>query len=497
MFACLHAPGNLAVLVECARHFSPLIEETSPDTVVFDVRGLQLIFGAQEHIAAERTGHGGVLNRDQKDAAAAFPYARIAEERTGHGGVLNRDQKDAAAAFRCARIAAERTGHGGVLNRDQKDAAAAFPYARIAAEIHAQVGLPANIALASNPDAAVHAALGFKGTTVIPAGQEAAILASLPVYLLGGSPEFAATLNTWGIRTFGEFAALPPLGVAARLGDEGVHFQRLARGEGRRLLRLRGEPLEFQEDLEPETPVELLEPLLFLFSLMLNNLCERLRSHSLAANEIRLLLKLERAPNHAVTLRLPVPMLDAKVFLKLLHLELSDRPPQAAVDRISLTLMPVQPRATQHGLFLPSSPEPEKLEITLARIRSLVGAPNIGAPEPLDTYRPDRFQMRSLALSKPPALAAAAAPKLALRRFRPPCPAQVWCAAGDQPAKLSSPKGAGRVSACSGPWRTSGDWWTADPWDRLEWDVEISNLGLFRIYRDCQTGQWHIEGSYD
>jgi protein ImuB len=51
-------------------------------------------------------------------------------------------------------------------------------------------------------------------------------------------------------------------------------------------------------------------------------------------------------------------------------------------------MMPVEPRTTQHGLFLPSSPEPEKLEITLARIRGLVGAANVGAPELLDTHRP-------------------------------------------------------------------------------------------------------------
>ncbi len=415
MFASLYAPGNLTLLVECARHFSPLIEETSPDTVVFDIHGLRLIFGAPEHIAAE---------------------------------------------------------------------------------IQAQVGLPVNVALASNPDAALHAARGIKGTTVISPGEEATKLAPLPLYLLGGSPEFAGALDAWGIRTFGEFAALPRWGVAARLGEEGVHMQRLARGEGHRLLRLRGEPLEFREEIEPESPLDLLEPLLFLLSRMLNDICERLRSHMLAANEIRLLLKLERAPDYTATLRLPVPMLDAKVFLKLLQLELSDRPPQAAVKKIRIELKPVESRATQHGLFLPSSPEPEKLEITLARIRGLVGATNVGAPELLDTHRPDSFQTGSLALLKSPVVAEMG-PKLALRRFRPPCPAQVFCTASGQPVRISSPKVAGRVIACGGPWRTSGDWWTSDPWDRLEWDVEICNLGLFRIHQDCRTRLWRIEGSYD
>jgi hypothetical protein len=87
------------------------------------------------------------------------------------------------------------------------------------------------------------------------------ILAPLPLYLLGGSPEFARILDLWGIRTFGQFANLPPLGVAARLGDEGVHLRQKARGEDYRQLRLLFDPLLFREEKELEHAVDLLEPL--------------------------------------------------------------------------------------------------------------------------------------------------------------------------------------------------------------------------------------------
>jgi protein ImuB len=413
MFACLHAPGNLPLLLECATHFSPLIEETSADTAVFDIRGLQLIFGTPEQISFE---------------------------------------------------------------------------------IQRRVGVAANLALASNPDAAVHAARGIRGTTILPAGREAAILAPLPPYLLGGSAEFARTLDLWGIRTFGEFAALPPLGVAARLGEEGIHMQQLARGAGHRQLRLRTAPLIFRQERELEYAIDLLEPLLFLLSQILNELCERLRFHGWSTNEIRLRLKLERASGHTTTLRLPVPMLDAKVLLKLLQLELNDKPPQAPVEKVHLELMPVEPRTTQHGLFLPSSPEPEKLEITLARIRGLVGAANVGAAELVNTHRPDAFRLEQLMVAKEGSISVR--PKLGLRRFRPPCPARVWCTGSGKPAKLISSKGGGLVVACAGPWRTSGDWWTGSVWDHLEWDVEIPSVGVSRIYQDYIQGRWFIEGNY-
>jgi protein ImuB len=455
MFACLHAPGNLPLLVECAGYFSPFIEETADDTIVFDIRGLKLIYGNPEQIA------------------------RAIERR---------------------------------------------------------MGLKANLAIATNPDAAIHAARGIAGLTVIAPGREAATLAPLPLYLLGGSPEFARTLDTWGIRTFGEFAALPPLGIAARLGEEGLAMQRLARGQGERLLRLSKEPLEFFEEFEPESTLDLLEPVLLLLGRILNDLCARLRAHSLAANEIRLKLKLERAPDHAVTLCLPVPMMDAQVFLKLLQLDLDARPPQAPVERIRLDLKPVEPRTTQHGLFLPASPEPEKLEITLARIRALVGSANLGTPELVDTYRPDSFRLTHLrilnyphvgqailspairteaqvpltplvragipAVSRPARLIACPTSfqKLTMRRFRPPQHAQVWCGTDGRPARISFSKGDGRVIACAGPWRTSGDWWAGEPWDREEWDVEITSAtagGVLRIHRDCRRGEWFVEGSYD
>jgi protein ImuB len=356
LFACLHAPGNLPLAVECARGFSPYIEENPPDTVIFDVRGLESLYGPPEMLARE---------------------------------------------------------------------------------IERRVGVQASIAIAANPDAAMHAAHGVRGVTVIAPGREAEALAPLPVNLLGSavpdrmSSETAELLHLWGIRTFGEFARLPPLGVAARIGDEGIHLQRLARGEGYRQLRPQVDPLEFEAELELDDPVELIEPLSFILARLLNDVCGRLGARSLATNEIRLGLMLENSPEHAVLLRLPVPMLDAKAFLKMLQLDLSGRPPVAPVLKVHLKAEPVKPRRTQHGLFVPSSPEPEKLELTVARLRHLVGDGRVGTPELADAHRPDSFVMRGFAprqaMERNGRIAVAEMSgvemqnaRLCLRRFRPP-----------------------------------------------------------------------------
>jgi len=446
LFACLHAPGNLPLAVECARGFSPYIEENPPDTVIFDVRGLESLYGPPEMLARE---------------------------------------------------------------------------------IERRVGVQASIAIAANPDAAMHAAHGIRGVTVIAPGREAEALAPLPVNLLGSglsygaadrmSSETAELLHLWGIRTFGEFARLPPLGVAARIGDEGIHLQRLARGEGYRQLRPQVDPLEFEAELELDDPVELIEPLSFILARLLNDVCGRLGARSLATNEIRLGLVLENSPEHSVLLRLPVPMLDPKAFLKMLQLDLSGRPPVAPVLKVYLKAEPVKPRRTQHGLFVPSSPEPEKLELTVARLRHLVGDGRVGTPELADTHRPDSFVMRGFAprqaVEQSGRIAVAEMPgvemqnaRLCLRRFRPPRYAQV-IVVNHQPVRVVSPSVNGRVVMAKGPWRTSGEWWRGGEredkegndtaWNRDEWDIALESGALYRLFQDAAQGRWFIEGSYD
>ena len=122
----------------------------------------------------------------------------------------------------------------------------------------AETGVKASIAIAANPDAAICAACGFSGTSIIPYGDEAKFLAPLPIALLSPTPELQETLDRWGIRRFQDLAALPPLGIAERLGPEGLRLRELARGEAERKLLPLQDPLRFEDRIELDYPVELL-----------------------------------------------------------------------------------------------------------------------------------------------------------------------------------------------------------------------------------------------
>jgi protein ImuB len=408
----------------------------------------------------------------------------------------------------------------------------------------AALGLEANVAVASNPDTAMIAARGLCGAElcravviVIPPGKEAEGLGPLPVKVLFTGREDAdekksaarllETLDRWGIRTLCALAALPQVSLSERLGQEGLRLQQLARGgaASRTLVPIE-EPLLFEEAIELDHPIVLLEPLAFLLNRLLEQLCARLGSRALSTQELRLTLDLEtfasrnqqstiKNQQFVRTLRLPLPMLDAKVFLKLLQLDLNAHPPGAPIMKIHLVVEPARPRPGQAGLFLPPSPEPEKLELTLARIAALVGEQKVGALEMLDTHHPEGFRMQHFVAQasqkslreKTPEPAEEKSIVTALRRFRPALRASVTLENG-HPVQLACPKKKevqGSVLWKAGPWRSSGDWWEREAWSRDEWDIALQNntlrngeaISFYRLVHDLLGGGWFVEGSYD
>jgi len=449
-----------AALLDCAQSFSPRVEDTAADTIVLDVAGLESLFG---------------------------PLPKLARD--------------------IARRASD-------------------------------MGLEANVAVASNIDAAIIAARGFSGVTVIAPGKEAEQLGGLPVQVLFTDAEeeeaeqLLETFERWGIRTLRALAALPEIALSERLGQRGVHLHQLARGTVSRTLVAYEAPPVFEEAIELEHPVVLLEPLAFLLGRLLDQICNRLAARALSTQELRLELELAQgwsedvAAHHSSifrrTLRLPVPLLDTRIFLKLLQLDLKSHPPGAPIIKIRLAAEPVRPRAAQAGLFMPPSPEPEKLELTLARISGIVGEGNIGCAELLDTHRPEGFRMQRFAVAAvtpAPALSKVEGARrqtrepvansvrtngvvTALRIFRPPLHATVTMREGT-PVRVVCPKRKevqGEIVWTAGPWRSSGDWWDQEGWSRDEWDIAMqtdSGLALYRLIRDLLSGKWFVEGIYD
>jgi protein ImuB len=581
-FACIHIPDF--PLQAVVRHEPELSRRAGRSVVITDGKSEAVI--AADQAARDAGVRLGMIGLQ----VAHFPSLEIrprslAQEESAHAALLDlsfsfspRVEDTAADALTLDLEGLERVWGSPRSNRGEPR-----DMAHRLREQASELGLDVNVAVAPNPDAALLAARGFAGITLIDSRHISERFGPLPVSILAPSDEILETLGRWGIRTLAALAALPTEQLSERLGQPGVRLQQLARGAWPRPLIPAQPALRFEEAMELEYDEKRLDPLLFLLGRLLGHLCARLTARGLAANELRLVLELapqndiescaadleesrqkaegrkqkaegsrQRAegsgektsgsstaycllPTADYSFRLPVPMRDPRTLLKLLQLNLSAHPPSAPVRKISIAAEPAKPRVAQGGFFAPVSPDPEKLEITLARIQAIVGEENSGSAELPDTHRPAALRMarfepgsgqvgsglkavgssKQKAESRKQKAEGSAQPFISsvtadcllptaycsLRLFRPPLPAEVETGSGGTPTRVFFSGIKGNVVSAAGPWRSSGDWWTEESWAQDEWDVEIRMTAfasaVYRIYRDAARRQWFVRGYYD
>ena len=260
--------------------------------------------------------------------------------------------------------------------------------------------LPAHVAVSCNRFTALCAARARPGITHIFPGRQAGFLHALPLDVLPLDSEELRTFKRWGLDTVGELARLSEDSLAARFGTRGVEFAKMARGKLDSVLQPYEAPPAFEESLDFEWEVTELEPLSFLLSDLLDRLCLKMQGSGLAAEQIRLVLKLTGGSRFERNVSLPSPLADRRVLLTLVRLDLSVHPPGEAIEGVKVAARTTPRRRVQFSLFEPMQPSPEKLAVTLARLVNLVGPDRVGAPLVVDTHRPGAFALAGFA---PPA----------------------------------------------------------------------------------------------
>lgn len=324
-------------------------------------------------------------------------------------------------------------------------------------------------------------------------------------------------LRRWGLRTLGEFAALPGCDLSARLGRRGVALQRLARGIDAQPLVPDADVPRFVQSLELEWPLETLEPLSFVFARLLEPLAAALERADRGAAAIWLELRLTDRTTHTRLLPLPAAMRDPRVLRTLLLLDLESHLPSAAVDVVTIEADPAPARIVQFSLLARALPSAETLATLHARLGALVGADRCGTPILLDSHRADAIGMGSLGSLGSTGASGSPCPNPrnpgnptnptnpttpVIRLYRPPVAVRV-SVDGGRPVRVAVDRQGmpgGRVVQAAGPWRTSGGWWGeahGTPWDRDEWDVACSDGTACRLSRDRVSGVWFMEGVFD
>ena len=394
-------------------------------------------------------------------------------------------------------------------------------------------GFRASVAVSANYDAARIKAASLRGISVIPEGGEAAALARLPMTALALDEEHAATFALWGIHTLDDLAALPEAELVARVGPQARLWRALARGEAEHTFAPIEAKFALDELCEFESPVEQIESLLFVGARMIDCLVARAVGRALALRAFKAEMVLDGGGTHRVTIRPAVATTDRKFLLKLMQLEIGANPPKAAVVSLALRAEAGQQSKVQLGLFAPQTPEPSRLDVTLARLRAMVGDERVGSPVLEDTHGADGFHMEAFAIPDQKSemrksrgagdAHIEASARMALRRVRPPRPVRVmfshtfpaqntvdvsssvpgpkigtW---GTRPAAFSDGENRYEVAAAYGPWRTSGCWWAMDAWNSEEWDVLATAsdgaMVACLLSHDRARNAWRLEAFYD
>jgi protein ImuB len=212
-------------------------------------------------------------------------------------------------------------------------------------------------------------------------------------------------------------------------------------------------------------------------------------------------LTLDGGGAHTRTVRPALPSADKQFWIKLLYLDLEAHPPRSAILAVSLDAEPGGTSKVQLGLFSPQLPEATRLDVTLARIRAIVGEDCAGCATLQDTHAPDGFRMEPFTVRSDhsPALLPPK-PRACVRQLRPPEPVSVILR-NSQPAIFSHCQRRYAVERAYGPWIMGGDWWNQTHWEFEQWDLvaqaQDGSLLCCRMMCDLARNRWRMAALYD
>ena len=483
------------------------------------VRALAVVDGTapQEFIislnqAAKAAGLQHGMSKVQAEAvgAALFLKRQIAEERKAFFAAIKVAERFSP---RVEALGSPENGYGGeqrpaaTLLLDSRGMSRLFgnaeAYANELARELKLAGFVAQVATAPNAPAAQM--LARHSRHVLCANKESVAnkLASLPTHALACDgacdPKTLATFARWGILTLRDVAALPESALISRIGQAGRRLQQLARGEAEHLLVPEIEEFAPVETIALDTPLELLDSLLFVLSPMLGRLLSEAAERAYAIRSVELTLQLERGEPHTTTIRPALPTQNREVLLKLLHLQLQAQPPSAGIVAVKLSAVPAEPQRVQRGLFQSQFPDPDRLDLLIARLRSIAGPSHVGSPELLNHHADDAFYMAGFTpdAARVQETSASLRSRLVLRRFRPPQPLRMTLEGG-RPARFWWQGKMLRVSFAAGPWHSSGSWWDPAIWETEQWDAVVNSPPLaICLQMDFRSKSWYVTGFYD
>lgn len=439
--------------------------------------------------------------------------------------------------------------------QEQRHATEAALGENIVEAVRQALGAAARVGVAGGRFCARVAAAYGAPVRVIPAGEEQAFLAPLPVTHLPGLERWRWQLQFLGVRTIGEYAArLPYADVVVRYGPEAAQAHWLARGIDEEPLRPRRPPEERVAVQRCEPPEERVEPLIFLLKRHLDRCCAELEREGWQCGAVALRCRCEGADDVLLVARPAEPTAAAARLRDLLRWQLERRQTaeQAAgrelfgggVTAFELRLQALTPAVGQPlNLFSGERAGRQNVVAAVERLEALLGPERVRRAVAADGRRPEErfgwapFRPPRAAPLHPPRGASwrsagqgaarrpAGPPKPtpadrvrplplapvadgqpssldgpgpadhapAMRLFDPPRPVQVRWRDG-APAAVAVGRGLEAVTTWTGPWQLDERWW-ASAAARTYYQAATRPGRVYLLFQEGEA--WYAQGAFD
>jgi len=333
---------------------------------------------------------------------------------------------------------------------------------------------------------------------VVPAGGSAAFLAPLGLELLGDyiDVDVRRTLGLLGVRTLGDFAALPPPSVGRRWARDAVDASALARGLDTRPLVAFSPTEPIRESLELEDDIVEIEPLAFVLRPLFERSIVRLAGRARAVARAALRIRGEGRATEIVVAPTQ-PTTSARMLVDLSRAHLAERKLEHPIRTVEVEILADGEAVSETLDLFPHEVDtvaPAQVDLAVARLSAAFGADAVFGAELQDRHRPEaawakrRFSPvapapKRRARAKQETVAALPSHPTPTRILTPPVPIE----------KAPAPPPDDTVRPIS----LDGEWWTDEPFARDYFEVATSDGGRYWLYRDRTDGRFYLHGVFD
>ncbi|MDO7881902.1 DNA polymerase Y family protein [Salinibacterium soli] len=352
---------------------------------------------------------------------------------------------------------------------------------------------------------------------IVPAGSARQFLDPLDVGLLeeaGAEPATSTVtlLRRLGIRTLGQFAALPPSDVRTRFGVQGARLHALAAGSDSWPLVPRTPPDDLEAVVDFEPALELVEQVAFGIRTAAERFVDELVARRLVVTAIRVVLRSDSGETAERTWQHPRSFSPGDIVDRV-RWQASSAQLSAGITRVAIAPEAVDAISHHESGLWGSGPD-ERIHHSLSRVQSMLGhgavlMPRVGGGRTLA----DR--QRLVAWGDPAGTATVREPwpgqlpaPLPASVFTPRHPVAVVDAAGEPvivgsrgmpssaPARLTSGTRTLELGAWAGPWPLDERWWAPGQASRAWRFQAVDSTGCAWLLVLDEAGWW-VEARYD